>query len=49
LHYSIEILIMNKVLTLHHNMISKNIIKGSIITYSIIAINIIIFIIEEVA
>ena len=49
LHYSIEILIINKVFVLPLNMISKNIIKESIITYSIIAINIIIFILEEIA
>lgn len=49
LHYSIEILIINKILLLSCDMISKNIIKESIITYFIIAINIIIFILETLA
>jgi len=49
LNYPPEILIINRILLLFHDMVSKNIIKESIITYSIIAINIIIFILETLA
>lgn len=49
LYYYTEILIINNILFSSNDMISKNNIKESIITYSIIAINIIIFIIETLA